>query len=158
MLPSKPGGWASTTSSRNFAVTRHNHLTTLPVSLLAHASAPGQPCPQSLAPLLIQSPPSCAGGAAAKERIGMYPSFDMDSHTTGNSACSRQVGGTPSAQEAGPSQGVSSQPQCIELSSLLLAELAAARTCCTATPQLRYATAWTNVFLHWPCAARPWLA
>ena len=88
----------------------------------------------------------------------MSPSSVMGSHTTGNLASSRQIGGTPSAQAAGPSQGVSSQPQCIELSSLLLAELAAARTCYTATPLLHYATARTNVFLHWPCAAHPLLA
>ena len=88
----------------------------------------------------------------------MSPSSDMGSPTTGNLASSRQVGWTPSAQAAGPSQGVSSQPQCIELSSLLLAELATARTCYTATPLLRYATAWTNVLLHWPCVAHPLLA
>ena len=41
---------------------------------------------------------------------------------------------------------------------LLPAELAAAKACCSEMPCPCYTTAWTSMFLHWPCTAHPLLA
>ena len=69
-----------------------------------------------MAPPVIQSPPSCAGGAAAKEQVEMTPPSDEGSPASSNSAFSCHVDRTPAAQAAGLSRSVGSQPQCAELS------------------------------------------